>query len=76
MTLVQKLPRQPGKRDSRYVHLFSGEVNPVEASTSNSVQGITDTQNSGDRISLLEMQMADMQEEINQLKLLVEQLTS
>lgn len=27
MPLVQKLERQPSKRESRYVHLFSGEFN-------------------------------------------------
>jgi uncharacterized protein len=28
---VVQLPREPGRRDSRYAHLFSGEVHPVPA---------------------------------------------
>ena len=27
---VLKLPRQPGKRENRYIHLFSGSVNPED----------------------------------------------
>ncbi|NRB42166.1 MAG: hypothetical protein HRU20_27465 [Pseudomonadales bacterium] len=46
-------------------------MSTVEASSSD--QGMTDKQGSDDRISLLEMPMAD---DINPLKQLVEQLTS
>ncbi|NRB39733.1 MAG: YceH family protein [Pseudomonadales bacterium] len=88
--LVQKLERQSGKRDSRYVHLFSGEVGGGEAfasmagsgsasaSASNpgAVQCDTDTESHDERIELLELEMAEMADEIKQLKLLVEQLTS
>ena len=74
--LVKKLPRQPGKRESRYAHPSSGEVSTVEESASVAAQDHTDTQNHDDRIELLDMQMVDMADEINQLKQLVEQLTS
>ncbi|NRB40683.1 MAG: DUF480 domain-containing protein [Pseudomonadales bacterium] len=83
--LVQKQERQPGKRDSRDVHLFSGEVSGGEAaasmpgsgSASNlaAVQCDTDTESHDDRISLLEMQVVEMADEIKQLKQLLESLT-
>ncbi|NRB40676.1 MAG: hypothetical protein HRU20_19775 [Pseudomonadales bacterium] len=75
---MQKLPRQSGMGHSRYVYFFSGGFSVDESSASmpelGSVpaSGISGTGNTDDRIALLEMQMADMAEEIKQLKQLVE----
>ncbi|NRB42332.1 MAG: DUF480 domain-containing protein, partial [Pseudomonadales bacterium] len=94
MPLVQKLERQPGKRDCRYVHLFSGEVSDGisagdaagavvgsasvagSGSASVAVRGDADMQSRDDRIELLEMQVAEMADEIKQLKQMLESLTS
>jgi hypothetical protein len=74
--LVKKLPRQPGKRDCRYVHLFSGEAGVAEAletsAVSSPVEDMAEMQSRDDRISLLEQQVAELQEEIKRLKLLIE----
>ena len=73
---VKKLPRQPGKRESRYVHLFSDTV-------------ITDEQQfdvvSGDdtavmvnydrRIQYLEDEILDLRSELDALKEIITQLT-
>lgn len=40
-TLVVKLPREPGKRDARYTHLFCGENDFVQAPTVHNEQVVT-----------------------------------
>ncbi|MGP8305707.1 YceH family protein [Vibrio sp. YIC-376] len=68
--LVIKLPREAGKRESRYMHLFCGEVD-VSALASAS------TFSSGsDRVSQLEQEVAQMREELDALKAQVESLLS
>ena len=66
--LVTRLAREPGKREARYAHLFSGEVSAAPAA---------DTAAAGDaaaRLEQLERQVASMQEQIEQLREDVEQL--
>ena len=71
--LVVKLPREAGKRESRYMHLFCGDVDvselaapaPVSAAGSNS-----------DRVSQLELEVAQLKEELDELKAKVESLLS
>ncbi|MEI2265028.1 DUF480 domain-containing protein [Erwinia sp. CGal63] len=61
---VVRLAREPGKRESRYMHLFSGEVD--EAALPASVE----TAEGGDlatRVAELERQMAEMQQQLAQL---------
>lgn len=67
--LVVKLPREAGKRESRYMHLFCGEVNvsaiePVAVSPSSV------------RINQLEQEVAMLREELEALKAQVESLLS
>ncbi|CAE6934808.1 YceH family protein [Vibrio alginolyticus] len=68
--LVVKLPREAGKRESRYMHLFCGEVDitaPVPAATSS---------HDSDRVSQLEQEVAQLREELDALKEQVESLLS
>jgi uncharacterized protein len=74
---VVRLPREPGKRESRYAHLFSGEV------TGNEVQGAEgsvdpDEKHGGGCGSLgkLEQRVADLEAEVVALKMLIEGLGS
>jgi len=69
--LVVKLPREAGKRESRYMHLFSGEVD-VEA-----LVGSAPTQvgTSNGRLEQLEQEVASLKAELSELRALVEQLT-
>lgn len=70
--LVVKLPREPGKRESRYMHLFSGEVDIESFATA------TAPVQSGDneRIDALEAEVGALKEELAELRALVEQLTN
>jgi len=68
-----RLPREAGKRESRYAHLFSGEVEipdsvePMEAVADLSSQDL-------ERLTQLEQLVNEMRDEIEQIKLTLEQL--
>jgi uncharacterized protein YceH (UPF0502 family) len=66
---VVKLEREPGRRESRYAHLFSG---PVDTAASHSayvdVQQSLDTSNQENRIVALEQEVASLREELLALK--------
>ncbi|ANQ28045.1 hypothetical protein BA894_16475 [Vibrio natriegens] len=66
--LVVKLPREAGKRESRYMHLFCGEVDVSAIETTATVSP------SSDRISQLEQEVAMLREELEALKTQVESL--
>ncbi|MDE1230126.1 YceH family protein [Vibrio aestuarianus] len=69
--LVVKLPREAGKRESRYQHLFSGEVDLDAFSQANSVVS-TDADTS--RIDELEQEVNALKTELEDLRTLVESL--
>jgi uncharacterized protein YceH (UPF0502 family) len=83
---VAKLPREPGKRESRYMHLFSGDELLTEMSSNaayshenNTVSSISthdDTIDYAERIQTLEQQVESMQAEIDELKQLWSDLNS
>lgn len=68
--LVVKLPREPGKRESRYQHLFSGEVDlealAVESSSASSF--------SSNKMEMLEAEVAELRQEVAELRSMVEKL--
>jgi hypothetical protein len=67
--LVVMLPRQPGTKESRFAHLFAGEIDVAElASQSATATALGDQQ----RIIRLEEQVADLQRELSELKQTVE----
>jgi len=67
---VVQLPREPGKRESRYAHLLSGEVK-IPA-TPEAVQAAPPlSQSDHERINQLEQQVQRLQQEIDELKELV-----
>ncbi|KHD25551.1 hypothetical protein NM09_07520 [Vibrio caribbeanicus] len=72
--LVIKLPREAGKRESRYMHLFSGEVD-IEALTDASA-ALPNVGRGNERIEALENEVAQLKSELAGLKQRVEQLTS
>ncbi|WP_372831529.1 YceH family protein [Pontibacterium sp.] len=73
--LVVRLPREPGKRESRFTHLFSGEVD-----TSSLSQTATSTESGNSdlnaRINALEATVQQQQEEIEALREALTQLQS
>jgi uncharacterized protein YceH (UPF0502 family) len=62
---VVKLPREPGRRESRYAHLFSGEVDISQLPTaSETVTRAEDT----NRLDTLEQRVNQLESELAQLK--------
>jgi uncharacterized protein YceH (UPF0502 family) len=74
---VIRLARESGRRESRYAHLFSGDVSGVDESeaedrTTDRVDGISP---GGSRISQLEARVAGLEAETAELKRLLQALT-
>ena len=69
---VVKLPREAGKRESRYQHLLSGEVD-VEAFATASA-GVAAPSASNEKLEELESEVASLRAEVAELKALVESL--
>ena len=61
--LVQMLPRQPGTKETRYVHLLSGEVETAELPAQEPVPSAD-----GERIARLESEVASLKAEIAELR--------
>ncbi|EDP60549.1 YceH family protein [Vibrio sp. AND4] len=70
--LVVKLPREAGKRESRYMHLFCGEVDISEPV----VTTVVPSSAGSERITQLEQEVAELREELAALKEQVESLLS
>jgi uncharacterized protein YceH (UPF0502 family) len=64
--LVQMLPRQPGTKEARYVHLLSGEVEIAEPPAGE--PAVTTTSADDERIARLESEIGDLRSEIAALK--------
>ncbi|MGY3571341.1 YceH family protein [Vibrio paucivorans] len=71
--LVVKLPREAGKRESRYQHLFSGEVD-IEALAQYAAPAAPAASNT--RLDELESEVAVLKQELAELRSLVNDLTS
>ncbi|MDK9737272.1 YceH family protein [Vibrio sp. D404a] len=69
--LVVKLPREAGKRESRYQHLLSGEVD-LEALATSAPVSVSSAGN--ERIESLEAEVEGLKQELAELKVLVESL--
>jgi uncharacterized protein YceH (UPF0502 family) len=67
---VARLPREPGRRDSRYVHLFCGDVADADTTpadlTAHVASKATDEDN--DRLNQLELLVEELRKEVLGLK--------
>ncbi|MBE4591464.1 DUF480 domain-containing protein [Vibrio navarrensis] len=71
--LVVKLPIEPGKRESRYMHQFCGEVDASQVASP--MHSHAASHPAGDqRIAELEEQVSALREELDELKALVQSL--
>ncbi|TQV69897.1 DUF480 domain-containing protein [Exilibacterium tricleocarpae] len=70
--LVAKLPREPGRRESRYAHLFSGEIEATPAAPPEQ----SPSSETAQRLELLEQRLASMQTQIDGLREDLDQLLS
>jgi uncharacterized protein len=70
--LVKVLPRQPGTKESRYMHLMSGDAAPVEAAGSGEVvsaaDGAGNSSAEADRIRNLEEEVMELRRELETLR--------
>jgi uncharacterized protein YceH (UPF0502 family) len=67
--LVARLPREPGRREARYVHLFGTETQPELSAPaeSASVASAAETADSG-RLATLEREVAKLRRDVEQLQ--------
>jgi hypothetical protein len=70
MELVSKLPRQPGRKESRYSHLLSGmpQEKPVETIIRQRVTPETDRISETERINKLQEQIDELRQEMKKLQ--------
>lgn len=67
--LVVQLPREPGRRESRYMHLFSGPVQAAPVSErAAAVRSSAHPGTSEDRFDRLERLVSELRDEIERLK--------
>jgi uncharacterized protein len=73
--LVKVLPRQPGTKESRYMHLLSGDVSPQESFASqnqdareSTAQAASQSAADADRISNLEDEINNLRRELETLR--------
>jgi uncharacterized protein len=64
MELVSKLPRQPGRKESRYAHLLSGKPQEAQVETIIRPKAITEV----DRFDELQQQIDALHQEIRDLR--------
>jgi len=71
--LVKVLPRQPGTKESRYLHLFCGDTY-IPASADSTPSSRPDTPEANSRLQDLEEQLADLRQQIASLRQRIEAL--
>lgn len=64
---VVRLPREPGKRESRYMHLFSGDVDASQVAASASEHSIAPAGDLTARVEQLENEVADLKQRLDSL---------
>ena len=69
--LVKIVPRQPGTKEARYAHLFSGDVATFEVAAVPSTAG---SAGKDERISVLEENVAALQSDVAEIKQQIEKL--
>ena len=67
-SLARVLPRQPGTKESRYMHLFSGDLTPELASGPTAAPSRAVGDHFDARISSLESEVSSLRREISQLR--------
>jgi uncharacterized protein YceH (UPF0502 family) len=72
--LAARLPREPGKRESRFMHLFFGEGQPT-ADGEDAERGLELSVSDRERLDRLERLVGDLAAEVNRLQLKLAALT-
>ena len=66
--MVKMLPRQPGTKESRYAHLFAGDVEGLEPPPAESYAAASAGPADSERISRLEEEVSSLKNEVAELK--------
>jgi uncharacterized protein YceH (UPF0502 family) len=66
-SLVKVLARQPGTKESRYIHLLCGDLEPVSSAVAHEAPTAATRENTG-KLSSLESEVAELRKEIADLK--------
>lgn len=66
--LARVLPRQPGTKESRYMHLFSGDAGIPPVTETQSQTSASDRNGDGSRIAALQGEITQLRQEIEELK--------
>jgi len=67
--LVARLPRQPGTKESRYAHLFAGEVHVEEQAVAPRAEAaVLDVRAENERVARLESDVADLRQQLADLQ--------
>src|SRR5262249_4694767 len=68
--LAKVLPRQPGTKESRYMHLLSGDAVAAEqeAQPEEEMRGATGSTRDGERIAQLESEIVELRRELQTLR--------
>jgi hypothetical protein len=74
--LVAPLPRMPGHKEQRYVHLFAGGVEPVEEAHEQPDLDRNSIMAENDRIANLEKEVSSLRSEVAELRRSVEEFKS
>lgn len=73
--LVARLPREPGRRESRYMQLFSGEPPAPSVTEGDTASSREDSQQTG-RVETLVSRVERLEEEVRRLRAELEELRS
>lgn len=73
--LVRVLPRQPGTKEPRYMHLFSGDSSVPETNPEAGPSAVASRAENDARLALLEEQVAALKREVSELRELVHSRT-
>jgi hypothetical protein len=72
--LVMQLPREPGRRERRWAHLFAGEVQPIKADTCRADEPMRpQIQEDDERIEILEQEVERLRVTVGELQVQFEQ---
>ena len=66
--LARVLPRQPGTKEFRYTHLFSGEPEIESSNAARALQPATDSSTAAERITQLEQDVSALREVLNEMR--------
>ena len=75
LPLVRILPRQPGTKEARYMHLFCGDSFVPETNPDSGPSAVASRAENDARLTLLEEQVAALRREVSELRELVETRT-